>query len=406
MISLYRVLLRKVSKGLLALLFLVLIGPPAFSQKCLEGDCQDGYGKLDWGGGFDLGFFKKGVIVGPGLTYWNVNGSIRLANFAADGSAPLSIVEFQNGQLQFGARKVDPKDQMDRLHNGFDFTNNGLSKVVDGVFTPLEFKFDKEACLIGDCENGFGAEYLIVTGEKDTTSYLYAGNYKDGSWDGNGAYYEFSSGDYFVGTFTNNSEWTGAFFNSDAGRADFMVDGQDAKTMSYSIPDVPPGNTPKPVEVAPVIVTRNEKTETKTTQKEPAKVKKRGSFWKTLGDIALVTAALIAEDAKSTNKTSTYRGAGGGGGGSLSCLYFVETYTQKGNTEFVIYGPNVIEKSYKGIYASVTSGHKIQFFESSQAAYAYEREKANAAIKQGYDIKYKPLKVPTATIKSKGCANK
>lgn len=231
------------------------------AQTCLEGDCENGFGELDSGDSFYVGSFHKGKWDGPGVHYNKVTGSITMSFYKSE-QPTISIVEFYSGDLELGYRKKGSDGKM-YLHNGFNFTERGLFKFVEGRKSPLDFDFRKSKCLIGNCQEGFGAEYLIAIDiKKDTAAFLFVGYYKAETWSGEGAYYEFVTGDFFVGKFMNNREWDGALINSEDGLASFMVGGKEIKTLGYEIPEVPPGQAKLP------------------------DGQKKGSFWKGLGDFS------------------------------------------------------------------------------------------------------------------------
>lgn len=246
----------------------LLFGPYAEAQKCIEGNCKNGFGEMDSGDSFYVGEFKAGKWDGPGMRYNKESGAIAMSNYLA-GEPTISIVEFHSGSLEFGYRKKNESDGKLYLHNGFYFREDGLFKFVDGNRSKLEFDFETSKCLIGDCENGFGAEYLIdVDIKDDTAAYLFVGYYSNGSWDGEGGYYEFGSGDFFVGRFLDNTEWNGALINHMDGIASFMEEGRETKILSFAIPVSPPWQEGQP--------------------KQPALNPefKKGSYWRGLGNFA------------------------------------------------------------------------------------------------------------------------
>ncbi len=248
--------------GVLGVLWL-LIGTYSQAQTCVEGDCRDGFGELDSEESFYVGSFSGGKWDGPGVKYNKETGAITMAYYQSE-QPTISIVEFYSGNLEFGYRKKNESNGKMYLHNGFNFGEDGLYKFIDGRKSNLDFDFKASKCLIGDCVNGFGAEYLIsVDIKNDTAAFLFVGHYSAATWYGEGAYYEFNTGDFFVGKFVDNAEWNGALINNEDGLASFMVGGKEIKTLGYLIPEVPPG------------------------QAKLQDGKKKGSFWKGLGDFAV-----------------------------------------------------------------------------------------------------------------------
>jgi len=253
------------------------------AQTCLEGDCLNGFGEMDSGDSFYVGSFHNGKWDGPGVHYNKATGSITMA-FYKDQQPTISIVEFHSGTLEFGYRKKNESDGRMYLNNGFNFTQSGLYKFVEGKKSALDFDFRASKCLIGNCQDGFGAEYLIaVDVKKDTAAFLFVGYFKAETWSGEGAYFEFNTGDFFVGRFLNNTEWDGALINNEDGLASFMVGGKEVKTLGYEIPEAPPGQAGG-----------------------MSAERKKGSFWKGLGDFAeeaSTPAAGVREEIEVVNST-------------------------------------------------------------------------------------------------------
>ena len=261
-------------------------------QTCFEGNCQDGFGKRDSQDNLYVGSFYNSKFDGPGLRFSKTNGATTIGYFQ-EGSSHFSIVEFQDGQLQFGYRKKNESTGNLVLHNGFDFRESGLSKFIDGRKYPFDFDFKSNACLLGNCENGFGSEYFVFLNEaKDTVAYLYVGNYKDGAWDGEGAYYEFESGDFFVGKFLDNAEWNGGIYNHEEGLATFLIDGKEIKTMSYSLPEfTAPATAPA---------------QARTNAAPAVNQQQRGGFWRALGEVAGgVLVGAMSEPSKPSSASSS-----------------------------------------------------------------------------------------------------
>lgn len=371
---------------------MILASLTATAQTCFEGDCNDGYGKKDFDQSFYVGAFTGGKFDGPGLRYGKENGAITMSYWQS-GERTISIVEFHNGDLEFGYR-TKSSDGKWRLYNGFEFKEEGLSKKINGQKSPLDFRFEGNACLIGDCQTGFGAEYLVVVSDNraDTSSYLYVGYYRDGGWNGEGGYYEFSSGDYFVGHFANNAEWNGAYFNEDTGLASFLQGGQEVKTMSYSIPADPPGV---------------KQTQQQQVQNDQPK-KKKGAFWKTLGEVALGTAVVAATIATSDNtKSGTSTNKTGTNSNSntqkVNCKYLVEWWTEANDTKLVIEGVAIIKATSVDTYRNAGLKGEYRFFNSYSEAANFKQEKANVGISQGYEIGYK---ASFNELKQDGCLNR
>lgn len=295
------------------------------AQTCFEGNCVEGFGKSDAQGYFYVGSFYDSKFDGPGLRYSKTNGAITISYYAA-GSQTITIVEFASGNLEFGYRRKSETTGNNVLYNGFIFKEDGLSKYVDGRKYPLDFDFKSNACLIGNCQSGFGAEYMaFVTDDKDTVSYLFVGNYKEGDWDGEGGYYEFQSGDFFVGKFLAGEEWTGGIYNHDDGLATFMVDGEEMKTMSYTIPEFQ----------APTNTTSANNTSTTRPQNSSSSQNQRGGFWRAMGEVAGGVIAGMAEASTTSRSNSTNNSQG-----SKQVKIFISNKTYKQIDELYLSSSN------------------------------------------------------------------
>lgn len=366
-------------------LFIVLLPSSLRGQVCAEGICGNGYGKMDNTDSYYIGHFKNYKSSGSGLTYNKGNGNIRMAVYDDNGTALISVTEFHSGDLQMGYRKKNETDGKFYLYDGFDFSGQSLSKYVGGQKSPLDFDFKSSNCLFGDCKEGFGGEYMVIKSRRDTLSYLYTGNYKEGKWEGDGTYYEFKSGDYYIGQFANNKELKGAYFNNNNGMADFIENGIKTKSFKYIIPDNPPGLT--------------------QTQNIPNmhEQRKKDGFWKTMGKVAVgvvVVAAVVEVANLEKGSQPTYKGHG-----TVNCKYMVQWWTENNDTQFVIVGVQTIEATSVYIYNSSNINHP-NFFDSYQTAANFRQEKANSAISNGYTITYRPVPEPGYDIKTKGCANR
>ncbi|HCW08787.1 MAG TPA: hypothetical protein DGG95_15630, partial [Cytophagales bacterium] len=174
--------------------------------QCVSGDCNNGFGRYEGKSQFQINSYANGNRSDAGLTYYKDDGVIKM-NYFKSGTETISITERPNGSLEFGYR-ILKSDGYSYLHNGLAFEDNRMFKFVSGEKTATSFDKRKTSCLIGDCENGFGAQYMVFVGEKnDTTSVLYVGNFRDQSWDGEGGEYSFSRKEYYVGTYKMDDDW-------------------------------------------------------------------------------------------------------------------------------------------------------------------------------------------------------
>jgi len=238
------------------------------------------------------------------------NGAANIAYYA-QGTSTISIAEFQSGTVQFGYRKKNESTGQMALYNGFEFIGEQITKFIDGRKYPLEFDFSSNKCLLGDCTDGLGAEYMtMITPKKDTLEYFYVGNYKGGKWDGEGAYFEANGADYFVGKFLNNKEWNGGYFNHAQGMSMFLVDGKEVKVMSYSIPEF--------------------KGPASQQQTAASTQPKKGGFWRSFGEAAgeVLIGAMDAGSKPPPKPSSTVAASSKGGAHRVEMFISNKTYKQ------------------------------------------------------------------------------
>jgi len=142
-------------------------------SKCINGDCDNGFGIYTWGqgnweGDKYIGEWKSGYMSGQGYYYWH--------------SGSKYIGEWEAGK-----------------QNGY-----GTQFYADGTKSLGLFKDGKLAgstsstvgCVTGNCSNGFGI-WIYDTGEK------YEGYWNDGKRSGQGTYL-YSDGMKYIGNFNDN----------------------------------------------------------------------------------------------------------------------------------------------------------------------------------------------------------
>ncbi len=174
---------------------------------CVYGDCQNGWGRKDFNGGYYIGFWENGKREGYGLFQWNESGKY--------------IGFWKNGEMDgYGTYLGIEKDMIGEYKSGFlegfgfiyDKTTN---KTEQGIFSLYLLKEEfvlnsnniSTGCVAGNCQNKVG-RYVWKNGD------TFNGFFKDGEvYMGN---YTFASGDEYSGMFKNNTfNGEGRFFFKD-----------------------------------------------------------------------------------------------------------------------------------------------------------------------------------------------
>lgn len=198
-----------------ALLVTTLLFSVILNAQCLEGDCENGFGKSDLFYAIYEGTFINGTPNGAGILIYDdkrYEGEIKsgLENgfgtiFYNDGS--FEEVQYKNGKkLEDRYEKVDAKNW-----KSYKAKRN-------------------ERCVSGNCSNGIGT-YKFVSGNVYEGNFInfqpeghgkwqfsngdrYVGHVENGVKNGMGTYY-FSSGWVFKGIYQNDFEYNGTYTTSD-----------------------------------------------------------------------------------------------------------------------------------------------------------------------------------------------
>lgn len=216
---------------------LFLICLVAGHAQCIEGDCENGYGKSDLFYAIYEGTFKDGMPDGAGKLFYDdyiYQGPIKEGLEHGSGS-----IVYKNGKIEEVRYDMGKKKQ-------------SYFVKVDSKDWEASQKRRNGACLSGDCNNGVG-KYKFPSGN------IYQGNFKNyrpegrGTWyfangdkyvgqtknslkNGQGTYY-FKNGWQFAGTYKNDMEYNGTY-TTDKGLTVKVISGkvQSRKpSVSYSI---------------------------------------------------------------------------------------------------------------------------------------------------------------------------
>lgn len=171
----------------------------ATTEGCVRGNCQDGWGKYQYSGGYYDGFWVNGKKDGYGLYKWVGTGKY-IGNWSSDQ---------MNG---YGIYIADNEDNIAGWYsngqlNGVGYTVTGdvweQGLYVDGNLTTPYTYYSNEVdtgCTAGDCQNKYG-KYVWSNGD------TYIGFYKDGRM--NLGTYTFANGDKYSGTFNSENQFDG-----------------------------------------------------------------------------------------------------------------------------------------------------------------------------------------------------
>lgn len=222
------------------LLFLILICFSAsLTAQCLEGDCENGYGKIDMGWVVYEGTFKEGIPEGAGTFFYE--------DYRYEGQVSQGLengkgrIIYDDGNFEEVTYEMGKKQESQYI------------KTAAEDWKSYEAKGDPY-CVSGNCANGTG-EYHFPSGN------VYKGPFKDyqphglGSWSfangdrfegsvvngqkqGQGSYY-FADGWIFSGSYKEDAEFTGTY-TSPEGRKVEMIGGvvqipEPKVTITYEI---------------------------------------------------------------------------------------------------------------------------------------------------------------------------
>ncbi len=167
---------------------------------CIEGDCQNGWGKYQYDNGYYSGFFTNGKRDGYGMYQWTEQGKYIgfWKNGVRDG---YGVYFYQNGKDEISGMFADGE------LNGFGKMYKE-EKWSQGVFengslkTPHTFYTNNKelGCVAGDCQDKYG-RYKWENGDQ-FTGFFKNGNMYMGT-------YKFTNGDKYSGVFDENNRFNG-----------------------------------------------------------------------------------------------------------------------------------------------------------------------------------------------------
>jgi hypothetical protein len=217
----------------------------AYTDKCISGDCDNGYGINTWQSGEKYeGYWKNLRRNGQGTNYYS-NGDVYTGNWKDDKQDGYGSLKFHNGSNYDGDWKMHKEEGVGTFTysngekyigewkegkfsgQGTYYYSDGSSK--SGIWENDIYKGKTTnssnltiGCISGNCSNGYGT-YVWEKGEKyegywidgkrngQGTNYfidgaVYTGEWKDDSKQGSGTY-KYSSGnkdDYYTGHWQND----------------------------------------------------------------------------------------------------------------------------------------------------------------------------------------------------------
>ncbi|MCP5047157.1 MAG: hypothetical protein GY940_08295 [bacterium] len=168
---------------LLFLILLLAIVLPAQTarNKCVSGNCTNGYGEYVWKTGDRYeGYWKNGKKHGWG-TYFYSSGNFYSGNWKEDQKHYFGTLYWDQGDFFYGLFKNG-----ERQKNGVYVWKSGTFQVrTEKVY------YTERGYVLGDCKNGYGV-YIWKDGN------LYAGNWKNGKQHSFGNYFS-KDGSFFMG---------------------------------------------------------------------------------------------------------------------------------------------------------------------------------------------------------------
>ena len=175
----------------------------ANTKGCVQGDCEDGWGKYVYDNGSYDGFWKNGLKHGYGSYVWTDIGRY-IGNWENDTMSGYGEYFGDNGNNQYGEFKNGKLNGLGyKLDNevwsrGY-FTNGELTNSYEFVSNNVT-----EGCVAGDCQNKFG-KYEWANGD------YFVGFFKNGNL--YLGYYKFASGNSYNGYFNSQAKYdrTGIF---------------------------------------------------------------------------------------------------------------------------------------------------------------------------------------------------
>lgn len=162
---------------------LVFIAPFLLCAQCIQGDCQNGIGKYDFGYGVYVGEFKNGLPHGKGTMDYG-EGEKFTGNFLQGRENGVGLLWHKDGSC-----------------HEVDYVNGSISRKANILTVGTNPAV--EGCVTGNCYTGYG-ELKFPGGN------IYKGEFKNGQRQGRGAFF-FASGNIFEGQFVNNYPDSGRF---------------------------------------------------------------------------------------------------------------------------------------------------------------------------------------------------
>lgn len=183
--------------------------------QCLEGDCKNGFGKMDLIYCIYEGTFLKGVPHGAGTMFYE--------DYRYEGQVEKGL-EHGIGRIIY----EDGSYEDASFYKGKKLESKYVKVEVED-YKSYEAKRDPN-CVSGDCSNGKG-EYHFPSGNK------YVGNFKDFQPNGNGDW-NFANGDKYSGSVSNGlKEGSGTYIYSNGWKYSGTYKLDSEYTGTYTAPN-------------------------------------------------------------------------------------------------------------------------------------------------------------------------
>lgn len=165
-----------------------------YEEKCLSGDCNNGFGTYQYNTGDTYtGEFWDSKRSGYGIYQWKTSKEIYRGEFKEDALEGMGVYFFTGGNTYIGEFKANNRSGEGKMVYKNGTVEEGLfeNDAYIGKISYYGQEVNATGCLYGDCQDGFGV-YRHLTGER------YFGEFKKGFREGYGTYY-FSNGDKYIG---------------------------------------------------------------------------------------------------------------------------------------------------------------------------------------------------------------
>jgi hypothetical protein len=167
---------------------------PSNSWKCINGNCENGYGERLWeDGGYEKGFWAGGKLFGPGNQFFGTT-----SKFSGDTYSGQFISNDYFGSGTYYQRSADTE----YAGEWKDGKPDGKGIITFGEKSEFPGKYYDGLWKEGE-KNGYGIMFFGRTGK--FANCKYTGEWKDNEMNGAGKF-EWAEGNYYEGPWKNNEQ--------------------------------------------------------------------------------------------------------------------------------------------------------------------------------------------------------